>query len=150
MELGLGEVDPAILRAAFNAENLHVSAHWPQGVDYCWDLLMDVDVVPQQVPGGWVCGICRAEKPAPKVTLFSDREALWADHLFEPLLEFVNNRFAKAEALALWGGDGRSSSASLIPPDTAEVDKPTHLVQLRAPNQDVLMAGSRDEHPPPT
>src|SRR6202035_1260234 len=52
-----------------------------------------------RVAGGYICKCCLPEYR----TVFADREALWADHLFEPFLEWVNNDLAKAKTLVLHG-----------------------------------------------
>ena len=49
--------------------------------------------------------------------MFADRPALWADHLFEPLLEWVNDSLARAKWLALYGNPEWATWARLLPGD---------------------------------
>ena len=49
--------------------------------------------------------------------VFPDRPALWTDHLFEPLLEWVNESLAKAKWLALYGSPDYGTWARLLPDD---------------------------------
>jgi hypothetical protein len=49
--------------------------------------------------------------------VFPDRPALWADHLFEGLLVWVNDNLARAKWLALYGSAGQASWARLLPGD---------------------------------
>ena len=60
----------------------------------CWDVLLSLDVVPVQRGSEWVCSICEAEG---RTKWFATPEALWRDHLFEPLEEWVVERLAPAE-----------------------------------------------------
>jgi hypothetical protein len=85
--------------------NLSVWLKW-QG-DW-WDVLLDLDVYPQHVKGGIRCRLCEG----PEV-VWPDMHALWADHFFEPLLTWVNDRYSKASALLLYGEPGMSTSAVL-------------------------------------
>jgi hypothetical protein len=55
-----------------------------------WDCILDVNAEPKRVPGGYVCGLC----PPESRPVFPSRPALWADRLFEPLLEWVNESLA--------------------------------------------------------
>ncbi len=65
----------------------------------CWDLIFDPDVDPERVAGGYVCSLC--EKDARQV--FPTREALWEDHLFEPLRVWMVEKLAPANHLAFHG-----------------------------------------------
>jgi hypothetical protein len=49
----------------------------------CWDLLFNVGANPTRVPDGFVYDLC----PPDARPVFSDRPALWPDHLFEGLFE---------------------------------------------------------------
>ena len=85
--------------------NLSVWVKW-QGE--CWDALLDLDVYPQHIEGGIRCRLCEGTK-----VVWPDIHALWADHFFEPLLTWVNDRYSKATALLLYGEPGMSTSAAL-------------------------------------
>jgi hypothetical protein len=70
--------------------------------DQCWDILSSLDTYPKRVPGGYICTQC---DPATRPT-FSSREELWVADLFEPFLEWVNEKLAPAQALHIYGTDG--------------------------------------------
>jgi hypothetical protein len=55
--------------------------------------------------------------PADARGTFADRPGLWADHLFDPLLEWVNLNLARAKWLALYGSRKQASWARLLPGD---------------------------------
>ena len=92
-------------------DEIHVAIDWE---DYFWDLLYCNDMVtPRRVPGGYVCAHCRPEAQK----LYPSREALWRDHLFEPFLEWVNEKLAKSTAIGLFGERDHMTWARLIPVD---------------------------------
>jgi hypothetical protein len=78
-----------------------------------WDFLLDLDAEPKRVPGGYVCDLC----PPESRPVFPNRPALWTDHLFEQLLEWVNESLAKAKWLALYGSLDYGTWARLLPDD---------------------------------
>jgi hypothetical protein len=80
----------------------------------CWDMLFDFDAYPKKVTGGYVCTECLPEYKK----LFVDRPALWADHLFERLLTWVNDDLVPARWLVLEGEPETYSCARLaeVPP----------------------------------
>jgi hypothetical protein len=81
---------------------------------HTWDILLDVEAEPKRVPGGgYVCDLCRPDAR----TVFADRATLWADHLFEGLLVWVNDNLAQAKWLALYGSPEQASWARLLPSD---------------------------------
>jgi len=82
---------------------------WAKYQGDCWDLLFDTDAYPKKVPEGYVCTQCLTEYKK----LFVSREALWADHLFETLLEWVNEKLARAQWLVLEAIPGEYSYALL-------------------------------------
>jgi hypothetical protein len=49
--------------------------------------------------------------------VFADRPSLWADHLFDPLLEWVNDGLARAKWLALYGSPEWGTWARLLAGD---------------------------------
>jgi hypothetical protein len=79
--------------------DLSVHVTWE---DTSWDMLLSLDAYPKRVPGGYACTECA---PATRQT-FSNREALWEYELFEPFLEWVNDKLAPADALHLYGKGG--------------------------------------------
>jgi hypothetical protein len=80
----------------------------------CWDFLLSAYAEPKRARGGgFFCETC----PPDARRLFADRPALWADHLFGPLLEWVNGELARAKWLALFGSPERATWARLLPGD---------------------------------
>ena len=59
----------------------------------CWDLLVSLDVVPVAHSHEWGCEICDKEG---RSTRFQSRDALWRDHLFEPLEQWIMGKLAGA------------------------------------------------------
>jgi hypothetical protein len=86
-------IHPAI-SGSLTESGLNVSAEY-QGE--CWDLLFDVDAYPKKVPEGYVCRECLPGYQK----LFVSRSDLWADHLFERLLNWVNEELSRAQWLVL-------------------------------------------------
>ncbi len=62
-----------------------------------WDILFDNDAYPKKVRQGYVCRECLPGYQK----LFESRKALWAEHLFEALLKWVNEDLARAQWLVL-------------------------------------------------
>jgi hypothetical protein len=85
--------------------------------DECWDILVEFNAEPKRVSGGYVCEACPPGSPP----LFPDRSSLWADHLFEPFLEWVNNDLANAKWLSLRGNPGYATSARLLADESREL-----------------------------
>lgn len=104
-EFSFAGIHPAI-SGSLTESGLCVSAEY-QGE--CWDLLFDNDAYPKKVPEGYVCRECLPEYKK----LFVSREALWADHLFEALLTWVNEKLAPAQWLVLEGTPQEYSYARL-------------------------------------
>ncbi len=96
---------PECLQITARPGNLGVWVVW-QGV--IWDALLDLDVLPVSIRQGFTCQLCKAP---PKC--WPSLEALWADHLFEPFLEWVNEHFDKADAVLLFGRADASTMAQL-------------------------------------
>lgn len=59
----------------------------------CWDLLLSLDVVPIDHGGEWGCEICDKEGRPDR---FKTRGALWRNHLFDQLEEWIVERLAAA------------------------------------------------------
>jgi hypothetical protein len=93
-----------------------------------WDFLLCFDVWPRIAIGGYICEHCKPEQR----TIFPDMEALWRDHLFEQLLEWVNGKLAVADAVGLYGSplDGWPH-AELVSNDDAKGPKPDIRIPLR-------------------
>ena len=82
------------LAGTVRENGLSVSVEW-QGE--CFDLVFDLDISPRRNESGYFCGCCLPEY----VVHYPTREALLVGHSFEPFLEWVNDRVARAETLSL-------------------------------------------------
>ncbi len=110
-----------------NTFEMTVAARWG---DEAWDPILDLDAYPLRVEGGIICRICRPS------ALFESRTALWADHLFEPFLAWVNDTLAPSPWLELTGtADNGATSARLcrdLPEEEAARGRlPVLLVPVR-------------------
>jgi hypothetical protein len=63
-----------------------------------WDMLISLDAIPASTPMGYRCTLCENTN-----INWTSREALWQDHLFAPLLDWVNKTLAPATTLRLYG-----------------------------------------------
>jgi len=89
-----------------------------------WDLILVLEAVPERTGAGVVCIQCARNEQR----VFSSREELWRDHLFEPLLQWVNETLAPAVAIALFEYDG-ATEAKLV--TSKEAAKATRTIGLR-------------------
>lgn len=62
----------------------------------CWDFLLSLDVDPVEISSAWACSICEAEGRHER---FETLEALWRDHLFDPLEAWIAKELAPARGL---------------------------------------------------
>jgi hypothetical protein len=90
----------------------------------CWDLLLSLDSAPRRGRTGYFCEYCldyfRDTNPGEEFTrIFPSREGVWADHLFEPFLKWVNDDLANAKWLGLFGNPEKATWAKLTdaPPE---------------------------------
>lgn len=63
-----------------------------------WDWLFCFDASPFKTEQGYCCWGCDEPRK-----VFADPESIWADHYFEPLLAWVNDRLIPATCLHIWG-----------------------------------------------
>ena len=131
-EFSFAGIHPAI-SGSLTESGLRVSAKYQRD---CWDFLFDNDAYPKKVREGYVCRECLPGYQK----LFVSRAALWADHLFEALLNWVNETLARAHWLVLEGTPGEYSSAVLVDakPEPAPAKNPedrsvTIVIPLRRP-----------------
>lgn len=68
------------------------------------DLLQSFEATPRRSGDGYLCGLCLPEH----VKIYPDRDSLWREHLFEPLLEWANVEYSKAQRLNLYRTKGAS------------------------------------------
>lgn len=128
IRLKMGKTGSVLMRFLNHPDCLQITA-WPsnlgvwvvwQGVN--WDALLDLDVLPLPTRQGFRCQLCEG---SPKRS--SSLVVLWADHLFEPFLEWVKQHYDKADAVLLFGSADASTMAQLkqrgqqVDPDSPNV-----------------------------
>jgi hypothetical protein len=124
IELSFDGIHPAI-GASLTSRELSVFADW-QG--QTWDLLLSLDVLPRRARSGYICELCQPEERP----IFPNLEALWRDHLFEPLLTWVNTRLAISDALDLYGSPSSGSThAELVSKHHTEGTEPNIRIPVR-------------------
>jgi hypothetical protein len=125
---------PECLRITADASNLGVWVYW-NGEP--WDGLLDLDVIPVKIRNGvgFGCQFC-----LDKTKTWSTLEELWADHLFEPFLKWVNKDFSKAKTLRLFGKHNSTTWANLssygLPVDSESFFADIPLSPCHQPNPD--------------
>lgn len=67
-----------------------------------WDFLFSEDLVGEFRDGMWSCSLC---SPSSRMA-FDSVEALWGDHLFQPLRDWVETELRPAAGVMFHGGDG--------------------------------------------
>jgi hypothetical protein len=78
----------------------------------CWDILVEFECTPVAVAGGFVCSHCA---PADR-QVYATHSALFGDHVFEPLAQWIKTSLAPSRALGLGGSrDSGITWAGLIP-----------------------------------
>jgi hypothetical protein len=84
------------------------------------DLILVLEAFPERIGAEIVCTQCARNERR----VFSNREELWRDHLFEPLLQWVNEALAPAVAIAVFEFDG-ATEAKLVssPQESANTTK---------------------------
>lgn len=123
------------ISAALTPYGITVSAEWNGD---CWDFLMDHDSYPKRGPAGYFCPLCldyfHETHPGEASTkIFPSREAVWADDIFEPFLEWVNGDLANATYLGLFGDPDYGSWAKLLdaPPEGKAAERLAALLPCR-------------------
>jgi hypothetical protein len=82
------------LSATFSEYDLSVRVTW---LGDTWELLKWWNASPKREGHGYICALCQPSE------VFATRCAVWEDHLFEPLLDWVNKSLAMATELHLEG-----------------------------------------------
>lgn len=114
---------PDVLSVWLSRWDLSVCVDW-QGE--FWDMLISLDAIPEASPAGYRCTLCE------NGSTWSSREALWRDHLFEPFLEWVNQRLAAATWLRLYRTrEGGSSWATYGNHQNAAADEAFLVAEFR-------------------
>lgn len=94
-------LNPA-LQIYLNQMGIGVSVYWQ---DFCWDLLVCFDAAPVPTANGYCCALCQPEFR----TYYANREALWQAELFDPFLDWLNNKLYPAIWLGLYRGKDGST-----------------------------------------
>jgi hypothetical protein len=106
--LELSFVEVPVLSVSLLPHEINIAANL---VGECWDFLLSFDAFPAKTAAGYICREC----PSECQTVFASRDALWRDHLFEPLLDWINTKLAAADAIGFYGRAGHSTWARLLP-----------------------------------
>jgi hypothetical protein len=101
-----------------------------------WDLIFVAEQSAERVPDGYICRLCLPEF----IKVFTNRDALWTGHLFEPLLTWVNDELSPANWLVLEGRAEHSTVARLaaerpVEPLAADPKWPLTVVPLKSPTE---------------
>lgn len=102
IELSFAGYHPC-LSACLSSWCINVPAIW-QG--QCWDLLCSFESSPSPVTGGYHCLLCSPENRR----IFSSRDALWTNEVFEPFLNWVNETLAPANWIVLYDSEGATTA----------------------------------------
>ncbi len=85
----------------------------------CVDLLIDFDITERRNGDGrYFCGLCTES------VAYASRQALWENHCFEPLLQWVNQELRAGQWLHLHILDSGASWAALGPQEPTTMDRP--------------------------
>jgi hypothetical protein len=98
-----------------------------------WDVLLNLDARPRRLArGGYTCECCKRQNRR----TFPSLDAFWRDHLFEPLLVWVNGELAAADVIGLYGSpsDGYTYAKLLPKNDPGEIE-PHTCIPVRARRQ---------------
>jgi len=124
IELSFIGINSAI-GASLTIRQLNIFVEW-EGQN--WDTLLSLDVWPGLAVGGYICEHCRPEQR----TTFPALEALWRDHLFEPLLEWTNGKLSAADAVGLYGSSSKGwTYAKLLSSGDLQSTAPNIRIPLR-------------------
>lgn len=110
------EGTPNAMHCCASDTDINVAVVWK---GQWWDSIFWPDCWHRKVKGGVVCACCEAKE---KPTVFPNYEALWKDHLFDCLKDWINNELASAKALGIYGRKG-GTSATLVRTMRAKKDE---------------------------
>jgi hypothetical protein len=128
IELAFVGINSAI-GATLTTRELSVFVEWEGRI---WDFFRCFDVWPRLAIGGYICEHCRPEQR----TIFPCMQALWQDHLFEPLLEWINGKLAAADAVGLYGSTSSGwTHAELLSDRDPQRSEPDIRLPLRVQQQ---------------
>ncbi|EQB12156.1 hypothetical protein [Sphingobium lactosutens] len=95
--------------------------------DECWDFLFDEDVVPVNDRAKWFCSFCEPNDRR----LFLSIEALWIDHLFDPLRRWIDEQLRPATTLEFHRVEGATWARLTTEPTEASATA-TSVIALDA------------------
>jgi hypothetical protein len=104
--LAFAGLNPTVIYAAIQPEGIMVVVE--QAGEF-YDALFDLDIEVKRTSEGYTCQRCDVEEQV----IFPSREDLWRDHLFEPLLVWVNEKLAIARGIRI-ASDGGCTWAKLM------------------------------------
>ena len=116
--------NPVLIGSLATCGDLVISAEWE---GECWDFLLSEAVRPALSQEGFVCSLCEREG---KHRTFPALEALWLDHLFRPLEDWINTKLAVAQAVALYRTDHGGATWARLVSAREPLDSPTYVVPL--------------------
>ncbi len=93
--------------------------------EIAWDLILVLEAFPKRTEAGVICNQYTYDEQR----ILSSHAESWRDHLFEPLLRWVNETLAPAVAIALFEYDG-ATEAKLVT-SSKEAAKATRTIALR-------------------
>ena len=76
-----------------------------------WDMLLSVDIAVARSNKGYYCSLCLHDG---EPHLFPTREALWEDHYFKELAQFLEQKLKPSHALCLHGKKDSFTMARLV------------------------------------
>lgn len=91
----------------FSLLNDEIGVHvvWQQ---YWWDALVFFEAYPKRVNGGYECALSEEKQH------FETKQALWANDVFEPFLNWVNDKLLPANWLGIYGESDCATWARLL------------------------------------
>jgi hypothetical protein len=123
-EFSFALANPVLIGSLATCGDLVISAEWE---GECWDFLLSEEVRPALSQEGFVCSLCEQEG---KHRIFPTLEALWLDHLFRPLEDWINTKLGAAWAVALYRTDGGGATWARLVSAGESLDSPTYVVPL--------------------
>lgn len=87
-----------------------------------WDILIEFEAYIKKSDSGYICEWCWENPNNIETDLksFASRDELWRDHIFEPLLEWINTKLAKAWWVRFYGIPDSITAAQLIMQEAPE------------------------------
>ena len=93
---------------------------WVFWKGYNWDCILDIDLYESQDSNGYFCRCCEDGSPR-----YLTIETLWAEHVFEYFLAWVNETLVRAKCLVIQGARDDITCAKLSENFSVDTSKPT-------------------------